>query len=101
MKHLTKEEFNTKIKESGKNLFYFSANWCNPCKVLQPMIETLQTDLTSFEVYKIDIEQEPDLVKEYSIKSIPTILFVNDGILKETTIGLQSKEKIISILNKI
>ncbi|MDO5571943.1 MAG: thioredoxin [Bacteroidales bacterium] len=55
----------------------FYATWCGPCKRLAPILEEIANEFDGkVVVYKIDCEKEPDLAKQYQIKSIPTLFFV-------------------------
>lgn len=57
----------------------FSAKWCGPCRVLEPMIDELRSRVAGkAEVLKVDVDQFPQIAEEYQIRAIPTlILFVN------------------------
>lgn len=57
----------------------FYANWCNPCKKLDPHLEKFKEMYPSYEFQKIDIEKEEELVEKYKIQSLPTILIINNN----------------------
>ena len=59
-------------------LLDFYATWCGPCKMLSPIIDELSED-RSLEVVKIDIDKNEDLVKEFGIMSVPTIVLLKDN----------------------
>jgi thiol-disulfide isomerase/thioredoxin len=60
-----------------KNVFYFTAEWCGPCKKTRPIVEEMKKE--GFEFQIIDADYEQLLVKRFEIKSIPTfILFENE-----------------------
>jgi thioredoxin 1 len=64
-----------------KHVFYFTADWCGPCKKVRPIVEELTKDGYSFQIIDVDIEKE--LVKKFEISSVPTfILFKNLPILR-------------------
>ena len=70
----------------GKAILYFTAQWCGPCKMMVPIIEEFSKDKKFF---KIDVDENKDLVDKYKIKSIPTFIEVNDGIEIKRLTGKQ------------
>ncbi|MDZ7738586.1 MAG: thioredoxin [Bacteroidales bacterium] len=92
VEHLTKETFLTKVFdfENNKDWKYegdkpcmidFYADWCQPCKIVAPILEELSEEYSdSLDIYKIDTESEQELAGIFGIKSIPSLLFVpKDG----------------------
>ena len=92
--HGTKEEFDKLIKE-GLILVDFYAQWCGPCKMLGPVLETLDID-----VLKIDVDECPELAREYGIMTIPTLMLFNNGELKSTKNGFIPKEMLENWINE-
>ncbi len=84
--HGTKEDFDKMTKE-GLVLVDFYATWCGPCKMLGPVLETLDID-----VLKIDVDECPEVAREYGIMTIPTLMLFNEGELKGTSTGFMPKE---------
>lgn len=84
------------------NILYFSAVWCGPCKVLKPVMEEISKELTdSVDIYYIDINENTSLAGEYSVMSIPTLVFIKNGEIKNKIVGLQPKTNIIHAINNI
>ena len=83
----------------------FYADWCGPCRVMTPAIESLMNEHNSegsdVEIKKANVDQEPDLTAKYSIRSIPTLIFVKDGVEAERLSGVQSKEVISNKINEL
>jgi len=77
-----------------KQLLYFSAPWCNPCKMLSPLMEELAQ---SYPIKKINIDNQPEFAREYNITSIPTTILLEDGKEKERKTGAQSKSYYIQL----
>ena len=69
MIHLEKEDFNELIKE-GLHLVDFYAEWCGPCKMMMPVLESIEDKI---DIIKVNIDEHEDLAKEYRIMSIPTL----------------------------
>lgn len=81
-------------------LIDFYANWCGPCKVLSPILDKLAEDYTdNIIILKVDIEKNRDIVKEYSIKSIPTIIFYKNEMIVDKKVGNLSRVEIEDIIN--
>ena len=80
-----------------KTVFYFTADWCGPCKKVRPIVEELTKDGYSFQIIDVDIEKE--LVKKFEISSVPTfILFKNEKSVKRIS-GAQTKNQLEDFIN--
>jgi len=80
-----------------KHVFYFTADWCGPCKKVRPIVEELIKDGYSFQIIDVDLEKE--LAKNFEISSIPTfILFKNEKSIKRIS-GAQTKNQLESFIN--
>lgn len=66
----------------------FWAPWCSPCKMVEPIIERLSNEYAGkIRLIKVNIEENQELANNFGIKSIPTILFMAGGKVKEQVIG--------------
>jgi thioredoxin 1 len=75
-----------------KNIFYFTAEWCNPCKKVRPIVEDMKREGFNFQM--IDVDYEKELVKQFEIKSVPTfILFENSKELNRIS-GAKTKDEL-------
>ena len=75
---------------------YFSANWCDPCKTLGPIMERVKNYKSN--VQKIDVDTNSDLTSQFGIRNIPTVVLVNEMGEEHTRItGVQSVEKYVSV----
>jgi thioredoxin 1 len=80
-----------------KTVFYFTADWCQPCKKVKPIVEDLKKEGFQFQI--IDADYEQLLVKRFQVKSIPTfILIENEKEINRIT-GAQTKEKLYEFIN--
>ncbi len=66
----------------------FFATWCGPCKMLGPVLESLE----NIDVVKIDVDECPDLARKYAIMSVPTLMIFSNGDLKNKQSGFMPKE---------
>ncbi len=67
---------------------------CNPCRILTPIFEEISTKMDYLNFVKLNTEHNPEITREYSIYSIPTLLFMRDGEVVERTVGVLPKEMI-------
>lgn len=62
-------------------LLYFSAGWCAPCRTLAPIIETFKSECSKeLQVIKVDVDERRDLATKHGVRSIPTIIYLVDGV---------------------
>ncbi len=99
---ITDASFNELVAESKiPVLVDFYADWCGPCKILGPIIDELAAEFDGKAlVVKVNTEQNPKLSQHFKIKSIPTIMFVNQGKVVERFQGLIPKPNLEEILNE-
>ena len=97
---LSKDNFDEQTK-SGVVLLDFWAEWCGPCRMLSPVIDTLSAEFTGkASIAKINIDDESELATKYGVRSIPTIFILKDGEIVEQFFGVQTKECLTEALNK-
>lgn len=77
----------------------FYADWCGPCKMMEPSIEAIAND-TDAAVMKVDVDQFQGLASQYSVQGIPTTFVFADGQQVERLVGMQSGEQLSSVVEK-
>lgn len=97
---LTSENFGEEVLNANiPVLVDFWASWCGPCKMMAPVVEEIAKEMEGkAKVCKVNIDEEQDLATEYGIMSIPTFLIFKDGKVIKSTVGVQDKQKLISLL---
>ncbi len=99
MKKFTTNEFKALLTEEGLVLADFFATWCGPCKMLTPVLEDLSESLpNNITIAKIDIDEETELVREYRITSVPTLLLFKNGKVVDSAIGYRSKQNLLGMI---
>ena len=90
---------NDRLKTRMKTVYYFTADWCQPCKRTRPIVEELNRDqsIAGFQIIDVDVNQ--DLVKNFGIKSVPTFILFDDGIEKNRVTGGQTREQLEVFIN--
>ena len=82
-------------------LLDFYATWCGPCKTMMPTIERLSEN-APFKVEKVNVDENPDLASQYSIRGIPTLIFVDDsGEVLWRKSGLYTESQILDAYREI
>lgn len=72
-----------------KILLKFGATWCNPCKMMGPIIQKISSDC-NIEIYSIDIDSNSELSSQFDVKSLPTMILIQDGKEIKRCLGFQS-----------
>jgi thioredoxin 1 len=73
-------------------VFYFTAEWCQPCKKVKPIIEEMKKEGLKFQM--IDVDYQESLVKQFEIKAVPTFILLNDGREINRITGAKTKEEL-------
>ena len=95
-------DFNKILEENNVVVAKFEADWCNPCKAMKPIIESVTNQFDGkVKVLSIDVEEEPDLATKYKIRNIPTILYFKGGELKDKSVGAISETELINRINNL
>ena len=96
---VTEENFKEEILESEKTvLIDFYATWCEPCKIMSPIIEAIAEENKDIKVVKIDVDKEENLAYEYEVYSIPTFMVIKEGKIVDFTVGITKKRVLLDML---
>jgi thioredoxin 1 len=76
----------------------FSAVWCGPCKALAPVMEGIKGEYSDVVFETIDVDTDHEQASKFGIRSVPTVVFVKDGVEVDRLVGVNSK---LAYQNKI
>jgi thioredoxin-like negative regulator of GroEL len=80
-----------------KNVFYFTADWCQPCKKVKPVVEDMKKE--GFQFQMVDADYEQLLVKRFEVMSIPTFILLEDGKEINRITGAKTREELENFIN--
>ena len=94
--HATDDEFETAVLNAdGPVLVDFWAEWCGPCKQIAPALDELSDEYANkLTIVKINIDENPVAPTNHNVRSIPTMMIFQDGVVSATKIGAAPKGQI-------
>ena len=78
----------------------FYADWCGPCKMLNPILENIAKERNETKIIKVNVDKVGNVTKKYGIMSIPTLIHFKKGNMISKKVGLCSKDEIIEMINE-
>ena len=95
IKRLEDEKLEDLVKE-GNVLVDFSASWCGPCQMLEPVLEELASDRSNIKVISVDVDEHEELSRKYGVMSVPTLVVYKNGKMVSRNTGYTTKDVIES-----
>lgn len=97
MKQINSSEFDSVIN-NGISFVDFYADWCGPCKMMSPVIEEVEKEISNISFYKVNVDEAEEIAARYGIMSIPTFIIFKDGNLLNKIVGGHSKQEMLSFI---
>ena len=92
---ITNENFNEEVINSAKPvLLDFWASWCGPCRMVAPIVDEIADERADVKVGKVNVDDEPELASKFGVMSIPTLVVMENGKIKNQTVGARPKNQI-------
>jgi len=89
VEHIDEKTFEATLSK-GKVLVDFSAQWCGPCRMMEPILDQLATDLDGeVTIAKIDVEEAQSTALKYDVTTVPTLILFQDGEVKGRMVGVK------------
>jgi thioredoxin 1 len=101
IQEITGDTFQSEVLEDPRPVLVdFSAVWCNPCKMLKPIVHQLADEWAeSVKVVELDVDYAPEIAMKYQILGVPTLMLFVNGQVRERLTGYQPKDRISSRLS--
>ena len=95
---VTKENFE-EVRNSEKTvLLDFYADWCGPCRMLSPIIDEIASERDDIIVGKVNVDEQPELAEQFGVFSIPTLVVMEGGQVKNQASGARPKAQVLALL---
>ena len=92
MLQITKDNFKAEVEEhEGLVVIDLYADWCGPCRMLAPILASLENEYTDVKFCKINVDDEPELARAFNVKNIPMVAFVKDNTFVDVSVGYVPK----------
>ena len=97
---ITGDNFEGEVLKSNKIvLIDFYADWCGPCRMMAPIVDQIAEEMQEkIKVGKVNVDENQELAMEYGVMSIPTIVIIENGEVKNTLVGVRDKNEIKEML---
>jgi thioredoxin 1 len=99
--HLTDDQFEEEVIQSNiPVLVDYWAEWCGPCKMLAPILESLVSEYDGkLKIAKLNIDENQNIPMKYQVKGIPTLMIFKDGNVEATKVGALSKSALTAFID--
>ena len=95
---LNEDNFHRVRDNEGLSLLDFYADWCGPCRMVLPIVDEIADERSDLLVGKINVNDNPDLAREFGVMSIPTLVVMKGGKIVNRVSGARSKSQILDLI---
>lgn len=98
---ISSAEFQSKVLQATEPVLVdFFATWCGPCKMLAPTLDAVAAEVADrAKVYKVDVDQSPDVAAQYGVMSVPTLILFKGGQPVKQMVGAQPKPALLALFD--
>ncbi len=101
LQYVTEQDFKNEVLEASLPVLVdFTAPWCGPCKMVDPIVKQLAGEWEGkVKVVKIDADKNPQIIVDYGVLGLPTVMLFKSGEMLERVSGYQPKDKLVTKLS--
>lgn len=97
--NISKDNFTNEVIRSDRPvLLDFWASWCGPCRMVGPILEEIAQERSDIKVGKVNVDEQPELARQFGVMSIPTMVVMKDGKIVNQAMGARPKGQILALL---
>ena len=97
--NINHNNFHSEVMNSERKvLLDFWAPWCAPCRMVVPLLDEIAKERTDIKVGKINVDENPELTKQFGVFSIPTLVVMKNGKIVRQEQGARPKNAILAML---
>jgi len=101
VKEIKTQEFEELVINGQKPaLVDFWASWCGPCRMLSPLVDSVSEQYDNVDFYKVNVDEEPEIARDYGIMSIPTLILFKDGEMLDQSVGVVGEADLKAFVEK-
>lgn len=100
MEKVNREQLEELLKNNNSVIVDFYAEWCGPCKMMAPILNEIAGE-TGQIIVKVNIDEEPELTKEYGVMSVPTMIAMNHGSEVKRFTGFTPKPFLLNCIKEL
>ncbi len=103
LKEFNNQNFTEEVLNSDRPVVVdFWAQWCGPCKMVAPVLDELSADYDGrVTIGKVNVDHHPELAEQFSVRNIPTFLFIKNGVVVDKMMGAAPKKEFVKRLDKL
>jgi thioredoxin len=98
---VTQNTFTAEVLESDKPVLVdFTASWCPPCRVMNPLLEELAAERDDLKIVSVDVDTEQELAVKYGVLGMPTFMLFDNGAVIQSLTGARPRKRLESELEQ-
>lgn len=94
VKLLNEENYEQEINGAGLKVIKFGADWCGPCRMIAPVLESLTKKHSDVGIFEVNVDENPQLSMKFGVRGIPAVFFLKDGKVIDSFAGFRGEGEI-------
>jgi len=101
MQQLNETSYNDLITSDKLSVIKFAAEWCGPCRVLKPIIESIVSKYPDVNFGEVDIDQERNIAISEGIRGVPAVIFYKNGVAVDRMVGVRPANEYVQKIDSL